>query len=168
MEKEPIVEAMFQSSIYVELGDGRKALFWTDCWLQGQSLLDLTLCLCSVVGARIKGQRTVAEALSRDQWIGDISGALTKQILLDYLQVWDWTRHIQLSENQPDRICWKWMGTESSPPPPRTWLSSLDNIRLKVQNCSTKHELRPSANSSFGLCSMTDVICKLASHLVVS
>jgi len=35
MEKEPIVEAMFQSSIYVELGDGRKALFWTDRWLQG-------------------------------------------------------------------------------------------------------------------------------------
>jgi hypothetical protein len=44
----------------------------------------------------------------------------------------------------------------------------IGNIRLKVRNCSTKHELRPSANSSFGLCSMTDVICKLASHLVVS
>ena len=85
MEKEPIVEAMFQSSIYVELGDGRKALFWTYCWLQGQSLLDLAPCLCSAVGARIKGQRTVAQALSRDQWIGDISGALMVQVLLDYL-----------------------------------------------------------------------------------
>ena len=30
MEKEHVVEAMFQSSIYVELGNGRKALFWTD------------------------------------------------------------------------------------------------------------------------------------------
>ena len=34
MEKEPVVEAMFQSSIYVELEDGHKALFWTDRWFR--------------------------------------------------------------------------------------------------------------------------------------
>ena len=57
MEKEPIVEAMFQSSIYVELGDGRKALFWTDRWLQGKSLLDLRVCLVLLVPElRDKGQ----------------------------------------------------------------------------------------------------------------
>ena len=87
MEKEPLVEAMFQSSIYVELGDGCKALFWTDQWLQGQSLLDLAPSLCNAVGARIKGQRTVAQALLGDQWIRDISGTLTVQVLLDYLQI---------------------------------------------------------------------------------
>ena len=38
---ERIVEAMFQSSIYVELGDGRNALFWSDRRLHGKSLLDL-------------------------------------------------------------------------------------------------------------------------------
>jgi len=107
MEKEPLVEAMFQSSIYVELGDGCKALFWTDRWLQGQSLLELAPSLCNVVSARIKGQRTVAQALLGDQWIRDISGALTVQVLLDYLQIWDRTRSIQLTENQPDMICWK-------------------------------------------------------------
>ena len=67
MEKEHVVEAMFQSSIYVELGNGRKALFWTDRWLQGQSLLDIAPSLCNAVRARIKGQRTVAQALQRDQ-----------------------------------------------------------------------------------------------------
>ena len=49
-----VVQAMFTASIYVELGDGRKALFWTDRWLQGQSLLDLAPCLCNTIGARVK------------------------------------------------------------------------------------------------------------------
>ena len=83
---EPLVHAMFQASIYVELGDGCKALFWTDCWLQGQSLLSFAPCLCEAVGPRIKEQRTVAQALQNDQWISDITGALTVQVLLEYLQ----------------------------------------------------------------------------------
>ena len=36
-ETETVVEAMFQASIYVEVGNGQKALFWTDRWLQGHS-----------------------------------------------------------------------------------------------------------------------------------
>ena len=30
------------------------------------------------------------------------------QVLLEYLQIWDRTREVQLLENQPDKICWKW------------------------------------------------------------
>ena len=36
-EKEGVVELMFQASIYVVLGDGNAALFWSDRWLDGQS-----------------------------------------------------------------------------------------------------------------------------------
>jgi len=107
-EGERLVEAMFQASIYVELGDGKKALFWTDRWLQGQSLLDLAPCLCNAVGSRCKQQRTVADALLDDKWISDISGALTVQVLLEYLQTWDHARQINLTADQPDRICWRW------------------------------------------------------------
>ena len=105
---EHIVEAMFQASIFVELGDGRKALFWSDRWLQGKSLLDLAPCLCNAVATRVKQQRTVAEALHNDQWIADISGALTVQVLLEYLQIWDRVRQTQLLQDQPDKICWRW------------------------------------------------------------
>ena len=49
-KEETVVEDMFQTSILVEIGDGQKALFWTDKWLQGQSLLDIAPCLCSTVG----------------------------------------------------------------------------------------------------------------------
>jgi len=107
-EKEQVVEAMFQASIFVELGDGNKALFWTDRWLQGQSLADLAPCLCAAVGPRIKKQRIVAQALHEDGWIRDISGALTVQVIMDYLLVWNLTRDVQLVPGRPDNICWKW------------------------------------------------------------
>ena len=99
---------MFQASIYVELGNGGKALFWSDRWLQGKSLIDLAPCLVDVVCGRIKKKRTVAQALQNKQWISDITGALTVQVLLEYLQVWDRLQGVRLQENQPDKICWKW------------------------------------------------------------
>jgi len=86
-ERNQIVEAMFQASIYVELGDGCKAMFWTDRWLQGKSLADIAPCLCAAVGRQAQNRRTVAQALQGDSWITDISGALTVQVILDYLLV---------------------------------------------------------------------------------
>ena len=56
----------------------------------------------------IDGSGTVAEALQGNQWIQDISGALTVQVLLEYLQTWDRVHNTTLLENQEDRICWKW------------------------------------------------------------
>ena len=53
-KEEPIVQAMFQESIYIELGDGNMALFWSDRWLHGQSLLDLAPCLCNVIDNRVR------------------------------------------------------------------------------------------------------------------
>ena len=89
---------MFTASIYVEVGNGRKALFWTDRWLQGQSILDIASCLSNAVGANAKKQRTVAQALQNDRWIKDISEALTVPVLLQYLHIWDLTRGVQLDE----------------------------------------------------------------------
>ena len=108
IEHEHVVDKMFQASIYVELGNGHKVLFWSDRWVEGHSLPELVPCLCYAVRAQVKKKRTVAEALQGDQWIQDISGALTVQVLLQYIQLWDRIRNIQLLENQEDRICWRW------------------------------------------------------------
>ena len=107
-ETETVVEAMFQASIYVEVGNGQKALFWTDRWLQGHSVSDLAPCLSNAVGPRIKKQRTVAQALNGDAWVRDITGALTVQVILDFFLIWDRTRDLQLDQNLMDKICWKW------------------------------------------------------------
>ena len=82
-DREPIVEAMFQNSTYIELGDGNTALFWSDRWLHGTSLEDMAPCLCNAVSARVRAQCTVAQALTNKQWIKDISGALTVQVLVN-------------------------------------------------------------------------------------
>ena len=55
-----------------------------------------------------KKTRTVAQALEGDRWITDISGALTVQVILDYLIVWDMTREVHLLDDRADRLCWKW------------------------------------------------------------
>ena len=107
-ESDRVVDAMFAASIFVELGDGRKALFWTDRWLQGESISDLVPCLSNAVGRQVKKRRTVAEALQDNQWIRDISGALMVQVLLEYLYIWDLMREVQLDDSRNDRICWKW------------------------------------------------------------
>ena len=65
IEREFVVDTMFQSSISVELGNGHKALFWSDRWLEGHSIPELAPCLCNAVGvgARVNKKRMVAEAL---------------------------------------------------------------------------------------------------------
>ena len=102
------VEQLFSASIFIELGDGNKALFWTDRWVQGKSLLNIAPCLCNAVGSTIKKHRTVAQALQGDLWIQDITGALTVQVILEYLRVRDITRETQLSQGRANAICWKW------------------------------------------------------------
>lgn len=99
---------MFQASIYIEVGNGHKTLFWSDPWLDGKSIADLAPCLCATVGARVKKQRTVAQALQLNQWTRDIAGALPVQVIMDYLYIWSMIREVQLEEGRPDKICWKW------------------------------------------------------------
>lgn len=56
------------------------------------------------MGPRIQKTRTVADGLQNDRWVRDISSALTVQVLLDYLLIWDLTRDITLRPG----VLWKW------------------------------------------------------------
>jgi len=40
--------------------------------------------------------------------VHDISGALTVQVILDYLRIWDMVESTQLQSSTPDRFLWKW------------------------------------------------------------
>jgi hypothetical protein len=38
----PNVEALFQASVHSSVGNGTTTLFWTDRWIQGQSIAAFT------------------------------------------------------------------------------------------------------------------------------
>jgi hypothetical protein len=62
-DREPMVDAIFRASIYLEPGDGATALFWSDSWLEGVSLQDVAPSLCRAVSTHVRARRTVAQAL---------------------------------------------------------------------------------------------------------
>jgi hypothetical protein len=57
-------QAFFDASVTVQVGDGSRALFWMDRWLNGCSILRLAPKLWSAVPPRIRKSRSVRDALS--------------------------------------------------------------------------------------------------------
>jgi hypothetical protein len=85
---EPEVQALFDASITVHVGNGEKTMFWMDKWLDGQSIADLAPSLVPLVAKRIMRSRAVCQALTASLWVRDISGALSVAALVDYLHLW--------------------------------------------------------------------------------
>jgi len=71
------------------VGNGQNTLFWTDRWLGGKTMAELALHLFQAIPKRIIKEHTVAEALVARRWVTDIRGALSVQILTEYLFLWD-------------------------------------------------------------------------------
>jgi len=53
------------------------------------------------VAARAKG-RTVFYALNNRRWVSDLKGALTVNVLLEYLQLWELLDNVELQPNIED------------------------------------------------------------------
>ena len=98
---------MFAISITTQIGNGENTLFWTDRWIHGQSLLDLAPVLVVAVPKRILNRRTVAQALLNRTWIRDIQGALSVQVIMDYLHLWDILEEMVLIPDRDDIHYWK-------------------------------------------------------------
>jgi hypothetical protein len=52
-------------------------LFWRDRWIEGRSVHDIAPSLIRKVKTRAYNARTVAQALTENRWVLDISGVLT-------------------------------------------------------------------------------------------
>jgi hypothetical protein len=99
--------AFFSASVRYILGNGETFLFWTDPWLAGKCLHDLAPEVVDVVSVRRRKQRTVASALA------DITGALTVQILGQFVSLYQQLQHVQLSSSATDRLEWRWTANGS-------------------------------------------------------
>jgi hypothetical protein len=129
------------------VGNGEKIIFWSDRWLDGLTMAEMAPNLFRAVPMRTAKRKTVAQALFGRSWVHDIKGALTVQVLIEYLQVWDFVE-VVLQSDVPDQFRWKLtqdgcyssksayeaffvalpslaLGRESGKPGPRRVVSSL-------------------------------------------
>lgn len=93
--------------VTIELGDGATARFGTDAWLPSGTISSFAPSLFRAVGRRCRGC-TVKDALFQRQWVRDISGALTIQVLCDYVNLLEKLENIQLRPLEADRFIWRW------------------------------------------------------------
>jgi len=135
---EPEVQALFDASVTVIVGNGLRTLFWLDNWMDCRSVRSIAPHLIQFISPRISRKRTIAEALHQKRWIRDIQGGLSVAALRDYVRLWHALIGVTLS-NEPDRFRWKWtsdgsytassayramfIGTVSNPVIQRVWKS---------------------------------------------
>ena len=91
-----------------KIGNGQHSYFWTDRWIQGRGIKDLAPALLAAVRPRAQRQRTVAEGLSNRAWVRDITGAITVQVIVEYLQIWNLVENQVINDLAEDRFIWKW------------------------------------------------------------
>jgi hypothetical protein len=100
------VTAMFSASICSIVGDGAGTLFWTDRWLHGQCVSKIAPSLLNRVSNRLRKRKTVQQALRDNSWVGDISGSLPTEVIVEFLIIWDLTQNIHLQPGIPDVFRW--------------------------------------------------------------
>jgi hypothetical protein len=77
--------ALFTVDTKVTVNNGHKASFWLSSWVQG---LALALLLPALYKHSKRKKRTVAEALTNDQWIKDVFHDLTVPLIDELVQLW--------------------------------------------------------------------------------
>lgn len=100
-------KALFDVAVDAVFGNGEEILFWKDRWLDGHTLAELAPNLVKTVPKRIANRRTVVQALTVQ--VHDIKGALTVQVLVEYLQIWEMADVVVLRQNVADQYKWELM-----------------------------------------------------------
>jgi hypothetical protein len=109
-KEDRIVQAMFTASVSVQVGNGTR--FLSDRWLDGESIESSFPLLVAAVSKHIKKCRTVHQALHNDQWVCDISGALSVHALQQYVMLWEFISVISLVPDTPNKFIWKWSASQ--------------------------------------------------------
>jgi hypothetical protein len=87
----------------MQIGDGRKALFWEDRWLNGRSIGEIAPLLYACIPKRRRKLRTVVDGLQDHAWARDIHGTLGLHEIGQYLMLWQAIDGTQLHD-APDQL----------------------------------------------------------------
>ncbi|WVZ70417.1 hypothetical protein U9M48_019088 [Paspalum notatum var. saurae] len=98
-------------------GNGYNGLWSWEVWeyTTSKSLIDgsmekkaeLAASLFKAIPKKAIKSQTLAHTLHNRAWVSNISGALTVQVLVDYLLVWDLVEGVVLQQDVPDQNQWK-------------------------------------------------------------
>lgn len=82
-----------------------KAEFWHSSWIDGQSPKNIA----PLIFARSKRKNFwVKQGLNNHQWLAYLEDITTHEELLQLVELWDKVKHIQLTQDEPDKIMWRW------------------------------------------------------------
>ena len=62
---------LLNAAAHVELGNGNRCFFWTDKWINGATVEDITLDVFNSVPPVVGERRTIAQAMISAVWIKD-------------------------------------------------------------------------------------------------
>jgi mannosylglycoprotein endo-beta-mannosidase len=99
--------ALFDAATVVQLGNGEKARFWSDRWLDGAKVEDIAPNLTAAVPARKVKVRTVKEGLS-GTWLRDCGPDLGEAALAEFFILWQVLAGVQLTPGREDTLRWCW------------------------------------------------------------
>lgn len=95
---------IYQTAAITTVGDGHRALFWEDRWINGLRAQELAPSLYSRIPQRIRKARTVSQALERGSWALDVGPDMEEPILREFLALWSATVATQLVPDVQDTI----------------------------------------------------------------
>jgi hypothetical protein len=96
-------KALFAAATQITLGDGSKAVFWTDRWFRDQIPAEIAPEIYSI---SIRKNRTVKEALENERWLLDLRHHLDVQHLPQLFRLAHLIDSIHLTD-EPDDITWR-------------------------------------------------------------
>lgn len=127
--KEAEVEAV---DTRLTVGDGKNCFFWTDKWIEGQSVEDFAPDIYQIISPIIRARRMVAEALTNGAWIKDISKQISMRDFMQILNLWQAISEVQLCPSARDSWTWRWeaSGIYSAKPTYKAFFSAVPNWGL--------------------------------------
>jgi mannosylglycoprotein endo-beta-mannosidase len=102
-----LARALFESATVVILGDGERALFWKDRWLNGVRVADLASNLLALVASRKVSTRTVKEGLG-GEWLRDCGPDLGHAAVAEFFLLWRVVGAARLVPERSDEFVWRW------------------------------------------------------------
>lgn len=99
--------ALFHAATKVKLGDGTRALFWEDWWLEEGRIPDVAPNLIKFVNKRAIKAHTVQEGCGGGWW-EDVHPYMSAAALREFLLLGDRMAHTILEEDSEDKMVWTW------------------------------------------------------------